>query len=139
MAKSIAIQETFPFYAHLRDFYVQNRGRIRQHYRELSRKYLDYNSAENATAFLRQPQFEALEMYIFLKEFLDNKPVYQLFKEWSERTEQFAERGIVAEYEGLGQVAQLGMFEEPTRETYNLVYSRLQAYTRDYPNYIFAL
>src|SRR6266702_8608176 len=139
MAKSVAIQDTFPFYAHLRDFYVHNRGRIRQHYRELSRKYLDFNSPENANAFLRQPQFEALEMYIFFKEFLDNKPVHQLFKEWAERTEQFSERGFVAEYEGLGQVAQLGMFEEPTRETYNLVYSRLKAYTRDYPNYIFAL
>jgi type III restriction enzyme len=139
MAKSVAIQDTFPFYAHLRDFYVQNRGRIRQHYRELSRKYLDFNSPENANVFLRQPQFEALEMYIFFKEFLDNKPVHQLFNEWAERTGQFSERGFVAEYEGLGQVAQLGMFEEPTREIYHLVYSRLKAYTRDYPNYIFAL
>src|SRR5260370_2990831 len=139
MAKSVAIQDTFPFYAHLRDFYVQNRGRIRQHYRELSRKYLDFNSPENASAFLRQPQFEALEMYIFLKEFLDNKPVHQIFKESSERTEQFSARGFVAEYEGLGQVAQLGMFEEPTRATYDLVYNHLKPYTRDYPNYIFAL
>src|SRR5260370_10921352 len=139
MAKSVAIQDTFPFYAPLRDFYVQNRGRIRQHYRELSRKYLDFNSAENANACLRQPQFEALEMYIFLKEFLDNKPVHQIFKEWSERVGPFAERGIVATYDGLGQVAQLGMFEEPTREVYDLVYNHLKAYTRDYPNYIFAL
>jgi type III restriction enzyme len=68
MAKSVAIQDNFPFYARLRDFYVQNRGRVRQHYRELSRKYLDFNNPENAKAFLRQPQFEALEMYIFLKE-----------------------------------------------------------------------
>src|SRR5260370_21924800 len=78
-------------------------------------------------------------MYIFLKEFLDNKAVPQIFKDWSERTEQFSERGVVAEYEGLGQVAQLGMFEEPTRATYDLVYNHLKAYTRDYPNYIFAL
>ena len=42
-------------------------------------------------------------------------------------------------YDGLGQVAQLGMFEEPTREIYELVYSSMKAYTRDYPNYIFAL
>ncbi len=84
MAKSVAVQYDFPFYAHLRDFYAQNRRRIRQHYRELTRKYLDFNSPANANAFLRQPQFEALEMYVFLKEFLDNKPVHQLFKEWSE-------------------------------------------------------
>src|SRR5579864_7588984 len=110
MAKSVAIQDTFPFYSHLRDFYVQNRGRIRQHYRELSRKYLDFNNPENAKAFLRQPQFEALEMYIFLKEFLDNKPVHQIFKEWSERTTQFAERGVVANNESLGQVTQSDIF-----------------------------
>ncbi len=138
MARSVAVQDTFPFYNHLREFYVQNRGRIRQHYRELSRKYLDFNSPDNAKAFLRQPQFEALEMYIFLKEFLDNKPMHQIFKEWSERTAQFAERGFVAEYEG-DQVAQLGMFEETTRKTYDLVYAHLKAYMRDYPNYIFAL
>ena len=139
MAKSIAIQDNFPFYAHLRDFYVQNRGRIRQHYRELSRKYLDFNNPENARAFLRQPQFEALEMYIFLKEFLDNKPVHQIFKDWSERNAQFAERGFVARQDKLGKVAQLGMFEELTRENYDLVYKHLKAYTHDYPNYIFAL
>src|SRR5260370_18303562 len=31
------------------------------------------------------------------------------------------------------------MFEEPTRATYDLVYNHLKAYTRDYPNYIFAM
>jgi len=139
MAKSIAVQYDFPFYFHLRDFYVQNRGHIRQHYRELTRKYLDFNNPANANAFLRQPQFEALEMYIFLKEFLDNKPVHQLFKEWSERVAQFSERGFVAEFEALGQVAQLGMFEEPTKGAFDLMDSYLKAYTRDYPNYIFAL
>jgi type III restriction enzyme len=139
MVKSVAVQYDFPFYAHLRDFYVQNRGRIRQHYRELTRKYLDFNSPANANAFLRQPQFEALEMYVFLKEFLDNKPVHQLFKEWSEQQAQFSERGFVAEYDAFGQVAQLGIFEEPTKGAFDLVYSHLKAYTRDYPNYIFAL
>jgi type III restriction enzyme len=139
MAKSVAIQDNFPFYTLLHDFYVKNRGRIRQHYRELSRKYLDFNNPENAKAFLRQPQFEALEMYIFLKEFLDNKPVHQIFKEWSERTAQFSERGVVANNESLGQVTQSEIFEEQTKETYDVVYNHLKAYTRDYPNYIFAL
>ena len=139
MAKSVVVQYDFPFYFHLRDFYVQNRGRIRQHYRELTRKYLDFNSPANANAFLRQPQFEALEMYIFLKEFLDNKPVHQLFKEWSERVEQFSGRGFVAEHEQLGKVSQPGMFEELTKGVFEQVYNHLKAYTRDYPNYIFAL
>ena len=117
MAKSVSVQYDFPFYTQLFDFYVQNRGSIRQHYRELTRKYLDFNSPSNANAFLRQPQFEALEMYIFLKEFLDNKPVHQLFKEWSEQTEQFSGRSFVAQETALGQVGQFSMFEEPTKGT----------------------
>ncbi len=139
MAKSVVVQNDFPFYAHLRQFYAENRTRIRQHYRELSRKYLDFNHPENANAFLRQPQFEALEMYIFLKEFLDNKPMHQIFKEWSERFGAFAERGVVATYDHLGQVAQLGMFEEPTKEIYDHMYVNLKNAARSYPNYIFAL
>src|SRR6266700_7353871 len=116
MAKSVAIQDTFPFYAHLRDFYVQNRGRIRQHYRELSRKYLDFNNPENANAFLRQPQFEALEMYIFLKEFLDNQAVHELFQQWAQKTGYFAGRAP-AIVEWMGQdTSQRGLFDESWEE-----------------------
>src|SRR5579872_67450 len=126
MAKSVAVQHDFSFFFHLQNFYAKNRVRIRQHYRELTKKYLDFNDPSNANAFLRQPQFEALEMYIFLKEFLDNEPVHQIFKDWSERTGRFSERGVVANYDGLGQIAQLGIFEEPTRVTYDLVYKNLK-------------
>lgn len=139
MPKSVAVQYDFPFFAHLRDFYVAHRGRIRQHYRELTKKYLDFNDPANAGAFLRQPQFEALEMYVFLKEFLDNQPVYELFKAWAEQEGGFVGRGIIGEYDALGQVAQLGMFERPAKEVFELVYSQLKAATRSYPNYIFAL
>jgi hypothetical protein len=137
--KTVQVENNFPFYQHLFDFYRENRGRVRQHYRELSRKFLDFNSPDNANAFLRQPQFEALEMYIFLKEFLDNQPVHEIFKSWSERLGPFAGRGIVGTYNSSGQVAQLGIFEEETRGTYDLVYNNLKAYARIYPNYIFAL
>ncbi len=139
MAKSVAIQYDFPFYSHLQHFYVQNRGRIRQHYRELTKKYLDFNSPANANAFLRQPQFEALEMYIFLKEFLDNKPVHQLFKEWSDQTAEFSGRSVVGEFQAFGQVAQLGIFEERTKEDFERIHTHLKSYMRAYPNYIFAL
>src|SRR5260370_28501113 len=137
--KSVSVKNDFPFYQHLFDFYRENRGRIRQNYRELSRKYLDYNDPKNANAFLRQPQFEALEMYIFLKEFLNNEPMHQIFKDWAESTGLFEGRGVVATYSGGGQVAQRGLFEIETRETYDLAYNALKAYMRDYPNYIFAL
>src|SRR5579883_1784236 len=137
--KSVKVENNFPFYQHLWDFYKSNRGRIRQHYKELSRKYLDYNSPDNARSFLREPQFEALEMYIFLKEFLDNAPMHQIFKDWSESTGSFEGRSVVATLSKGGRVAQPGLFEVETRATYDLAYNALKAYARDYPNYIFAL
>ncbi len=61
----------FAFFRFLWRFYQDNRGAIRQSYKELTRKFLDFNNPEkNPKAFLRQPQFEALETYVFLKEFL---------------------------------------------------------------------
>lgn len=137
--KSVKVENNFPFYQHLHAFYQENRGRIRQHYKELSRKYLDYNSPDNAKSFLRQPQFEALEIYIFIKEFLNNEPMHQIFKDWSESTGVFEDRGVVVKLGESVQVAQHGLFEMETRETYGLVYNALKAYMRDYPNYIFAL
>lgn len=140
MAKrSISVQYDFPFYAHLRDFYVQNRRHIRSRYQDLTRKYLDFNDPANAGAFLRHPQFEALEMYIFLKEFLENRAAHELFREWADQTGAFEGRGFIGKYDATGTVAQFGMFEQPTRDTLDAVYSQLRAAIRTYPNYIFAL
>ena len=66
---------TNAFYVHLRSFYLKHKGVIQQHYKKISKIYLNYNSPENPDSFLRVPQYEALEMYVFLKEYLDNKPV----------------------------------------------------------------
>ena len=71
----------FAFFTYLRIFYNENRGRIRTHFRDLTKKFLDFNDPESG-AFLRQPQFEALEMYIFIKEYLDNRHVHQIFADW---------------------------------------------------------
>ncbi len=135
--KSTSASLSFAFFNHLWDFYSSNRGRIRQHYRELTKKYLDYNDPSNAKAFLRQPQFEALEMYVFLKEYMDNEPVHQLFKTWSEDTGKFEGRGKVGI--GQGDKRQLGLFDAPTKEQFDDVYSHMRSYARTYPNYIFAL
>ena len=71
----------FAFFRFLWRFYQDNRGAIRQNYKELTRKILDFNNPEkNPQAFLRQPQFEALETYVFLKEFLGNAKVEEIFK-----------------------------------------------------------
>jgi type III restriction enzyme len=126
----------FAFFNHLHDFYRQNRGRIRTHYRDLTKKFLDFNDPDhNPKAFLRQPQFEALEIYVFLKEFLDNAPIHQIFKEWSEQTGNFQGRTIA---EKSGQI-QLEIYRESSKETYEAVFNQMRSHSRAYSNYIFAL
>ncbi|MCB8939245.1 MAG: DEAD/DEAH box helicase family protein [Ardenticatenaceae bacterium] len=135
MASRKSVSIDFAFFQHLWQFYDSNRGTIRRHYRELTRKYLDYNDPTNARSFLRQPQFEALEIYIFLKEFLDNKPVASLFKAWANREGQFAERTKAAMQRG----GQLNLFEELTKDQYDEIFATMRSQKRIYPNYIFAL
>lgn len=91
MAKKVGME--FAFFEFLRSFYVDNRGIIRNRYREITKKYLDYNDKEkNPDAFLRTPQFEALEMYVFVKEFMNNQQMYQMFDDWSKRNGVFSDR-----------------------------------------------
>lgn len=134
MARTKHASLDFAFFTHLLDFYRQNRGRIRQSYRELTRKYLDYNDPANATAFLRQPQFEALEIYVFLKEYLDNAAVHEIYRAWSEGTNRFEGRGRAAT-----QTGQLSLFGEQTKEEFQSVFDHMRSFARPYPNYIFAL
>ena len=92
----------FAFFHFLWLFYQGNRGTIRSHYKELTRKFLDFNNPDkNPKAYLRQPQFEALEVYIFLKEFLGNTKVEEIFHDWFEKKGRFAGRaegGIVGDH-----------------------------------------
>jgi len=131
--KTRSVTLDFAFFTHLHNFYKQNRKHIRSKYNDLTRKYLDYNDPQNAKAFLRQPQFEALEIYIFLKEFLDNASLHHIFRDWADQTGHFAGRNKAA------KAGQLGLFEEPTKGQYDEVFNRLRANSRNYPNYIFAL
>ena len=124
----------FAFFTYLLLFYKENRGRIRQHYRDLSRRFLDFNDPSNTKSFLRQPQFEALEIYIFLKEYLDNKPVHQIFKEWMNKEGNFQARGDVH-----SQANQLNFLEVLTKEQYEPIFERMRSNARVYANYIFAL
>lgn len=127
----------FAFFHFLWEFYGNNKGKIKRSYKELSKKYLDFNDPDkNPKAFLRQPQFEALEIYVFLKEYLDNEKVEQIFKEWFERTGRFSdrdERGIT------NQLGQKGLFEEVTQDQYKVAFAAMRKNARAYPNYIFAL
>lgn len=128
----------FAFFQFLWQFYKTNRGTIRTHYKELTRKYLDFNNPDkNPKAFLRQPQFEALETYIFLKEFLGNTKVEEIFQQWYDKQGRFANRsegGVVASSAG-----QVGLFDKITQEQYKTVFAVMRKNSRIYPNYIFAL
>lgn len=127
----------FAFFQFLWQFYQDNRGAIRQHYKELSRKYLDFNNPDkNPKAFLRQPQFEALEIYVFLKEFLGNSKVEEIFQQWFEKKGRFAER---AEGGIVGSRRQGDLLDKVTQEQYKAVFTAMRKNSRVYPNYIFAL
>lgn len=137
-AKAVSASLDFAFFQFLWQFYQANRGTIRSHYKELTRKFLDFNNPEkNPKAFLRQPQFEALETYVFLKEFLGNAKVEEIFQQWFEKQGRFADRaegGVVS-----GSAGQVGLFDKITQDQYKSVFSAMRKNSRVYPNYIFAL
>lgn len=130
-----AAAQDFPFHQHLRLFYDQNEGAIKRRYHKISLKFLDFNDPDNGTSFLRRPQFEALEMYIFLKEFGDNRHLAQLFKDWSEEKNGFDGRGRYS----IGASGQLGLFEEQSAASHADVFKVLNGFKQIYPNYIYAL
>ncbi|CAL62333.1 conserved hypothetical protein; putative nucleoside triphosphate hydrolases [Herminiimonas arsenicoxydans] len=137
-AKAVSASLDFAFFQFLWQFYQANRGAIRTHYKELTRKFLDFNNPDkNPKAFLRQPQFEALETYVFLKEFLGNAKVEEIFQQWFEKQGRFAERGeggVVS-----GKAGQVGLFDAVTQDQYKAVFAAMRKNSRAYPNYIFAL
>ena len=132
MAKEVGME--FAFFEFLRSFYVDNRGIIRNRYREITKKYLDYNDKEkNPDAFLRTPQFEALEMYVFVKEFMNNQQMYQMFDDWSKRNGVFSDRRF---YDEAGQMT---LYDVYSPKQYHDYFLQIKKYAEDYPNYIFAL
>ncbi|WP_246806686.1 DEAD/DEAH box helicase family protein [Neopusillimonas maritima] len=140
-ASSSSASLNFAFFRFLWQFYQDNRGAIRQNYKELTRKFLDFNNPEKSpTAFLRQPQFEALETYIFLKEFFGNVKVEEIFKSWYERSDKFEGRRFGSFLGTAGQeMFQFGESDELELSSYKLLFERMRKNSRAYPNYIFAL
>lgn len=124
----------FAFFGALRNFYVENHRFIRAHYKDLSKKFLDFNDPKDNDAYLRIPQFEALEMYVFIREYCNNAPVHRLFREWLERRDLFEKRGNVAARGG-----QTTLFETVTEEQFEGLYKQMQKNSRRYSNYIYAL
>ncbi len=133
------VRQDFAFFQAIVNFYFTNRGRIRQKYKQLTKQILDFNDPDlRADSFLRRPQFEALEIYVFLKEFSDNSHVHQLFHHWAKND------GVFAGYQTTGadksgQGSLLPFLEIEGEDQYNSIFKRLSERARSYPNYIFAL
>lgn len=123
----------FSFHEQLWFFYSENRGKIRSRYNDLTRKFLSYNDKdENKNAFLRKSQFEALEMYVFIKEFMNNAQVYELFDDWRNKRNRFSE----ASYYSNGQ---LRLGDALTEKQTDVLFKQMKKYRESYPNYIYAL
>lgn len=134
--KTQAFNSDFAFYEALWQFYAENRGKIRSRYNDLTRKFLAYNDAdETPGAFLRRPQFEALEMYVFIKEFMDNQQVFEIFDQWRNLEGKFSARS----YYALAKGGQQTLTDAATEEQTDVLFKQMKKYREDYPNYIYAL
>lgn len=135
--KAVNVSLDFAFFQVLWQFYQANRGMIRRHQKDPTKKFLDHNNPDkNPKAYLRQPQFEALEVYVFLKEFLGNAKIEEIFRDWFEKKGRFASR---AEGGIVGERRQGDIFDALTQDQYKAVFTAMRKNTRIYPNYIFAL
>ena len=133
---NIQYTEEFAFYQQLKFYYDSNRGKIRSRYNDLTKKFLAYNDKnENPDAFLRLPQFEALEMYVFIKEFMDNSQVYEMFDDWRNRRDKFSD----ASYYSVRKGGQIRMFDNESEIVTDTLFKQMKKYKEAYPNYIYAL
>ena len=132
---AVKYSEDFSFYSQLQYYYNNNRGKIRRNYKDITRKFLDYNDKSlNPSAFLRKPQFEALEMYVFIKEFMNNAQVHQMFENWSMKKDMFSDASYYTVTHG-----QMMIGEAQTDAQMQAVFKRMKKVSENYPNYIYAL
>ena len=140
MARSSKAQDfSFEFFTNLKHFYDDNKPSIRKHYKELTKRILDYNDPAKGNAFLRRPQFEALEMYVFLKEFTNNRKVHEIFKDWYEGKNGFEKEQLALSQDSTGQQNFLRALAFQNPEEYKRAFDYLASSSRQYANYIFAL
>lgn len=129
-------QISLSFYEQLRFYYDENKGKIRRNYKDFTKKFLDYNNKEtNPKAFLRKPQFEALEMYVFIKEFMNNQQVYEMFDDWRNKRNNFSD----ASYYSKDTHGQIGLFTETISSQTETIFKQMKNFSEKYPNYIYAL
>jgi type III restriction enzyme len=133
------------FHHELWAWYWKNRNVVRANYTGLTQRFLDYNAPlepREKARFLRTPQSEALEMYVFLKERLADRnagarawPVYEIFEKWYRKETPFANRSDLLSVDH--QLSLVSTFDEAA---YTRAFERMrERATQTYGNYIFAL
>lgn len=155
-AKSVTLDEAF--HHELWRWYRNNRVVIRANYPGLAQRFLDYNAplgyddeleARRARPrFLRVPQAQALEIYVFLKERMVERsaggravrawPVHEIFEKWYTKQTPFAAREPI----GLTVDLQAPLFDIDFGEAaYKAAFAKMKnaAAGFDYANSIFAL
>lgn len=142
------------FHRELWHWYAANRREIRSNYDGLTQRFLDYNAPlDSATPrFLRQPQSEALEIYVFLKErMLQRRPngeiaeprtpaaVHDIFERWYRKETPFARRADIGM--SVDRQQQLAMGPRFAEDAFVAAFKKMKegAGSSKYANYIFAL
>ena len=114
--------------------YSLNRKKIHRHYKEITKNILAHNDpSSNPDAFLRLPQFQAFEIYVFLKEYCDNEPLFKIFEDWKNQKGKFEK----LEYDTV--LNNHNLFKDMNVDVYEKVFERLKSSDLNYTNYIFAL
>lgn len=122
---------TLSLFEYLRLFYNEHKRVIRQDYKDLTKKILSHANPANANCYLRTPQYEAFEMYVFLKEYLNNPKLGDLFENWCNNKGKFR-RDNTLRQQGV-------LFSSLDTTALAPAISELKTLQRDYANYIFSL
>ena len=130
----------YPFYEALLGFYESSKKEIWKFYKPETRKILNYNDKEKREdAFLRKPQYEALQIYILIKELLNNAQMFSIFANWYNKKGAFTGRApFSAKQDGQLSIFDF-MMDDITKESYEQLFDKLKAQGQSYPNYIYAL
>ena len=83
---------------------------------------------------MRTPQFEALEMYVFIKKFMNNAHMFQMFDDWRNHRDKFSDVSYYTIHKR-GQITLLDLGDEQNEA----IFKQMKKYRESYPNYIYAL
>lgn len=128
------VTSELPLFYYLRQFYVDHKKIIRQDYKDLTKKILAQANPANAHGYLRTPQYEAFEIYIFLKEYLNNPKLGDLFENWCANKGKFK-----LEDTRISSNKQGDLFPFADSKALEPAIKQLKKLQQDYANYIFSL